>query len=256
MNYQKKTHLEAIMMMGTKTKQFMKKALLVGAFTFASMAPLCAQKLDTAKVAPKNDTALVQKQDTAKIAQKKKTFVLQPKVIARVYGSAREPAIGAGLEVSKDIGNASIGASGTLAFDGQRLLVEESGAWIGVPAGKSVYLVGYAYTDRFFNVAVKDPAFGIAVKYGMFKAGFEKGRDFSCQYDKVIFPNGVSLGATALFWGDKIGYDAPIGKLQRYGVCAGMDSKIFKMPIKVEIMYTRPSGAGQNGLQVRLTLMP
>ena len=242
--------------MGTKTKQFVKKALLVGAFTFASMAPLCAQKQDAAKIVPKNETALVQKQDTVKPAQKKKTFILQPKLIARAYGAAQEPAIGAGLEISKDIGKVSIGASGTLAFDGQKLLVDESSGWIGLPVSKSIYLVSYVYTDKFFNVAVKDPAFGIAVKYGMFKAGFERGRDFSCQYDKIIFPSGVSLGITTLFWGDKIGYDAAIGKLQRYGVCAGIDSKILKMPLKVEIMYTQPTGDGQKGLQVRLTLKP
>jgi len=243
-------------MMGMKTKQLVKKALLVGAFAFASMAPLCAQKLDTIKAAPKNDTALVQKQGEAKPEQKKRMFVVQPKLVARAYGMAQEPAIGAGLEISKDIGKVSMGASGTLVFDGQKLLVEETGVWIGVPAGKSIYIVGYAYTDRFFNVAVTDPAFGIAVKHGMFKAGFERGRDFSCQYDKIIFPNGVSIGITALFWGDQIGYDAPIGKLQRLGVCAGIDSKIFNMPVKVEIMYTQPTGSGQNGLQVRLTLLP
>ena len=243
-------------MMGTKTKQIAKTALLAGAFMFASMAPLCAQKQGASPAMPKGEAALVQKQDTAKIAQKKKTFVLQPKVMARAYGSAREPAIGAGLEISKDIGIVSMGASGTLAFDGKKLLVEESSAWIGVQAGKQAYLVGYVYTDRFFNIAVKDPAFGIAVKYGMFKAGFERGRDFSCQYDKIILPNGVSFGITTLFWGDKIGYDAQIGKLQRYGVTAGIDSKIFKVPIKVEIMYTQPTGVGQNGLQARLTLMP
>ena len=242
-------------MMGTKTKQAVKNVVLAGAFAFASMAPLCAQKQGAAAV-PKNDTALVQKQDSAKHEQKKKTFVLQPKVMARAYGMAQEPAIGAGLEISKDIGKVSMGASGSLAFDGQKLLVEETGCWIGVPAGKAIYIVGYAYTDRFFNVAVKDPAFGIAVKYGMFKAGVERGRDFSCQYDKIIFPNGVSLGVTALFWGDEIGYGAAIGKLQRYGVSAGIDSKVFRMPIKVEMMYTQPTGKGQNGLQVRLTLMP
>lgn len=241
--------------MGTKTRQAVKTALLMGALTFAAMAPLCAQKHGASAAAQKSETALVQKQDTAGIAQRKKTLVLQPKVIARAYGAAQEPAIGGGLEISKDICKLSVGASGSLAFDGKKLLVEETGAWIGVPAGKSIYIVGYAYTDRFFSVAAKDPAFGIAVKKGMFKAGLEKGRDFTCQYDKVIFPSGVSLGITTLFWGDKIGYDAAIGRLQRYGVCAGMDGKIFKMPIKMEMMYTQPTGAGQKGLQVRLTLM-
>ena len=243
-------------MMGMKTKQFVKTAVLAGALAFAAMAPLCAQKQGAAEAAPKSEAALVQKQDTAKAEQKKKTFILQPKIVARAYGTAKEPAMGAGLEISKDIGKVSVGASGSLAFDGHKLLVEETGIWAGVPVGKAIYLVGYAYTDRFFNVAAKDPAFGIAAKYGMFKAGFERGRDFSCQYDKIIFPSGVSLGITALFWGDRIGYDAPLGKLQRYGVCAGIDSKIFKMPIKVEMMYTQPAGQGQNGLQVRLTLMP
>lgn len=256
MNYQKQTHFEVDWHDGNKNKAVREKSTPGKAFTFASMAPLCAQKQDTAVAVPKNEAALVQKQDTSKPVQKKKTFTLQPKVIARAYGMAKEPAIGAGLEISKDIGKVSIGASGTLAFDGQGPLVEETSIWMGVPAGKSVYIVGYAYTDRFFNIDVKDPAFGISVRHGMFKAGFERGRDFSCQYDKIILPNCVSLGVTALFWGDRIGYDAPIGRLQRLGVSAGIDSRIFKMPIKVEMMYTQPTGAGQNGLQVRLTLLP
>ena len=232
------------------TKQFVRRAVLIGAFTFASTMPLIAQKLDTA-----NESAM-QKQDIIK-PEKKKAIALQPKFMARVYGAAQEPAIGAGLEISSVISKKmDIGATGSAAFDGKKLLVEESSIWAGMPISKKVYLVGYAYADKFFNVDIKYPAFGVAAKYGIFKAGFEKGQDFTSQYDKVILPGGVSLGIATLFWGEKIGYDAAIGKLQRYGVTAGIGSKLLKMPLKAELMYTQPTGTGQNGLQVRLTLEP
>lgn len=210
------------------------------------------QKLDTAKA------TVTQQQDTAK-PEKKKTFVLQPKFMARAYGAAQEPAIAAGLEVSKDIGIVSIGATGAAAFGGKKLLAEEASIWAGVQVGKS-YLVGYAYGDKFYNVDVAHPGFGIAAKYPIggikVKAGFEKGYDYACQYDKVILPSGVSFGITTLFWGDNVGYGAPIGKLQRYGVSMGIDSKVYNVPINVAIQYTQPSGDGQNGLQLRLTLNP
>ena len=231
-----------------KTKQFMKKAALVGAFVFASLMPLHAQKLDTAKALPKRDSSITQKQDTAK-PQKKKTVLLQPKLIARAYGNAQSPALGAGLELSKDIGKISIGATGSAVFDGKNPLVEESSIWAGAPVGKA-YVVGYAYSDLFYFVEATKPGFGIAVKYPVgkvsLKAGFERGYDFSCQYDKVILRNGMSVGITTLFWGDQVGYGAPIGRLQKYGVSLSVAG--------IELMYREITGTGKKELQVRYTL--
>lgn len=218
--------------------RFAGAALLAGTLMLSSK-PLLAQA----------DTSATGK------TQKKIALMFQPKAIARVYGAAQKPAFGAGLEASADFGKASAGASGSLVLEGNKPIVEETQLWVGVPIGKT-FAICYAYTDKFYNVDVKDPAFGMLLKHGIVKAGVEMGKDFTCQYLKVALPGNVTLGGVLLEWGGKTGYFAPIGGVQRAGASLGIDAKLLGKPLKVEVQYTQPTGVGKNGLQLRLVLTP
>ncbi len=166
-----------------------------------------------------------------------------PKAIMRVYDNGQSSALGVGLNMQLDINKLSMGASASVVQTNQKPVVEETGAWIGYPLGP-IYAVGYYYTDLFYKVGVKDPAFGLALKgYGL-KLGAEKGKDFSDLY--LALPmDGFTPGLVALEWD---------GKLQRVGISANTSSKLGNLLFKTETMFTCPPQGGAGSLQVRASV--
>ena len=238
-------------MMGTKTKQIMRTAVLMGAFTFASIMPLCAQKLDTAKTAPKNDSALVQKQDTAVKKEKKAEFKVQPNAILRMYGNSQSIAVGGGTDLSLDIGKVHLGAGAKLVFDGKKLLVEESGVKVGISAGKT-YVQAYEYTNLFCGVDAKNPAFGVLAIHQPFIAGIERGTNFTFEFAGVALSKDISVSIVSLEPSGKAGYFVPVGTLQMAGGLLGIDSKLFGKTLKLQAILLVPVHGGENAMNIQL----
>jgi len=171
-----------------------------------------------------------------------------PKAIVRVFDNGKTPATGIGLDAQADIGDFSIGTSATLAQTSQKPVVEETSVWIGMPiklnSTRSLYAVGYAYTDLFYNVGIKDPAFGLALNGFGLKLGGEKGKDFSDLYLK--FPlEGITPGLVALEWERK---------LQRIGVSLTTQKKMGVFNFKTEAQFVCPPKGGAGALQMRASV--
>jgi len=135
-------------------------ALIIGGLAAGESA--VAQRIDTGRV-EKPDKELVLKKTPVKPYLSLKGF-------GRLYNGGKTEGLGLGVETGADIGKITIGGTGSIVKEGDKVKLEESSLFIAVPLGK-FKLMGYGYTDLFLKQTV--PAYGLNVKWSGVKVGAE-----------------------------------------------------------------------------------
>ncbi|VVB99889.1 Uncharacterised protein [uncultured archaeon] len=219
-------------------------ALIVGGLAAGESA--IAQNIDTSKV-EKPEIQLSLKKMPVKPYLNLKGF-------GTLYDGGKTTGVGLGMETGVSVGKYTVGSTGSIVNQGDKVKLEEASVFVVVPIGKTT-VVGYSYMDRFLRQTV--PAYGLNVKGFGVKVGAEispyKDAD-GCWVGYVKVPVGsVVLGAGLAGWNDAGGFN---GGIKKYVLTLNTSHELGKgVTLNTELLYGKLVEVGTPGyLNFRMTV--